>query len=208
MDKNEKMIFEGLCIGEVCKQSNTRFTWLLYRKRDSTFVTLTNNNNLNLLEIEDVLAEGEDYELQLHGYLPNMKNDSQKHDITTNESPRGGNCSVDKYEGTVLETNFTFTCSGWNDTDKNLFFQFGYLTGAGAFEILQEGTQSYLHTNKLPLGDSLEDNTFRVDIYVKDEWGGYANKSVNVKVRPRQCPTVWSLLAHRKTYRCYSILVK
>lgn len=183
------MIFEGLCIGEVCKQSNTRFTWLLYRKRDSTLVTLTDNNNLNLLAIEgNVLAEGNDYELQLHRYLPNMKNDSQKHDFTTNESPHGGNCSVDKYEGTVLETNFTFTCSGWNDTDKYLSFQFGYLTGAGAFEILQEGTQSYLHTNKLPLGDSLNDNTLRVDIYVKDEWGGYANKSVNVKVRPRQCP--------------------
>lgn len=203
------MKFEGLCIGELCKQSNTRFTWLLYRKRDSTLVTLTNNNNLNLLEIEgNVLAEGENYELQLHRYLPNMKNDSQKHDITTNESPRGGNCVVDKYEGTVLETNFTFTCSGWNDTDKNLFFQFGYLTGAGAFEILQEGTQSYLRTNKLPLGDSLKDNTLRVDIYVKDEWGGYANKSVNVKVRPRQCSTDWSLLAHRNTYRYYSILVK
>ena len=145
---------------------------------------LRNNDDLHSLEIEgNDLEEGEDYELQLNGYLTDEIKSSQKHTFTTNESPSGGTCDVDKKEGIVLTTNFTFTCFDWKDKDDELIYQFGYTTSASAFEILQEGPQSFLHTNKLPLGYSKKDSLVQVDIYVKDQWGGYARESVEVKVR-------------------------
>ena len=146
-------------------------------------IKLTNNKDLHFLEIKgNVLEEGEVYELQLNGYLTEEIKSSQTYTFTTNESPSSGNCTVDKTEGVVLVTNFTFTCLGWKDEDKQLTYQFGYTSNTGATEIIQQGQHNFLKTNKLPLGDSEKENTVRVEIYIKDEWGGYAMKSVTVKV--------------------------
>ena len=180
------MAFEGVCIGEVCKQTNTKYRWSLYRKRDDgrfQSVEIGKNEDLALLEIDgNVLEEGEEYQLQLHGNLTEKIRSSQTHSFVTNESPSGGNCTVDKYEGKVLVTNFTFTCFGWVDKDSELVYQFGYTSSNGAHEILQESTQRILRTNKLPLGDSKKEHIVKVDIYVKDKWGGFGVRSVKVKV--------------------------
>ena len=147
-------------------------------------IKLTNNKDHHFLEIKgNVLKEGEVYELQLSGNLTEEIKNSKLYTFTTNESPSSGNCTVDKTEGVVLVTNFTFTCLGWKDEDKQLTYQFGYTSNTGATEIIQQGPHNFLKTNKLPLGDSEKENTVRVDIYIKDEWGGYAMKSVTVKVR-------------------------
>lgn len=180
------MAFEGVCVGDVCKQTNTRFSWSLYRNRnDGTFesVKMGKNKDLSLLEIDgNLLQEGEEYQLQLRGSLTEEIKSSQTHTFVTNESPSGGNCTVDKFEGNVLVTNFTFTCFGWVDKDRDLIYQFGYTSSNGAHEILQESTLRSLRTNKLPLGDSKKENIVRVGIYIKDQWGGFAVKSVKVKV--------------------------
>lgn len=183
VDTNAKMAFEGICIGDVCKEANTKYTWSLYRKRDGSVVKTRNNKDIRLLEIEGgVLDEGEDYELKLDGYLTEEINSSQTHTFTTNESPSGGNCTVNKREGVVLETNFTFTCFAWKDNDRELTYQFGYTSNTGAHEIIHEGPLSFLKTNKLPLGDPEKDYEIRVDIYIKDMWGGFGKKSVTVRV--------------------------
>lgn len=180
------MAFEGACNGEACKQANTKFRWSLYRKRDDgTFqsVDIAKNEDLALLEINgNVLEEGTHYQLELHGNLTEKIKSSQTHSFISNESPSGGNCTVDKSEGIVLVTNFTFSCSGWVDKDKDLSYQFGYKSSSGAYEILQESSQRFLRTNKLPLGDSKKENIVQVDIYVKDKWGGFGARSVEVKV--------------------------
>lgn len=186
VNPQERIVFEGVCLGEVCKQTNTKFRWSLYRKIDEgrfRSVEIGNNEVLALLEIDgNVLKEGEEYQLQLHGNLTEKIRSSQKHSFITNESPSGGDCTVDKSEGTVLVTNFTFTCFGWVDKDSDLVYQFGYTSSTGAQEILQESTQRFLRTNNLPLGDSKKENTVQVDIYVKDKWGGFGFRSVKVKV--------------------------
>lgn len=188
------MAFEGACNGEVCKQANTKFRWSLYRKRDDgTYqsVDITKNEDLALLEINgNVLEEGAQYQLELHGNLTEKIKSSQTHSFITNESPSGGNCTVDKSEGMVLVTNFTFSCSGWVGKDKDLIYQFGYKSSSGAYEILQESSQRFLRTNKLPLGDSKKENIVQVDIYIKDKWGGFGVRSVEVKVSLVSCATV------------------
>lgn len=180
------MIFEGTCNGEACKQAQTKFRWSLYRKRDDgTFqsVDIRKNEDLAILEINGkTLAEGASYILELHGNLTEKIKSAGTRSFVTNESPSGGNCTVDKSEGTVLATNFTFSCSGWLDKDEELIYQFGYTSSSGAYEILQESSQSVLRTNKLPLGDSKKGNIVQVDIYVKDKWGGFGVQHVDVKV--------------------------
>lgn len=186
MNPSERMVFEGTCNGDACKQAKTKFRWSLYRKRDDgTFqsVDIRKNEDLALLEINgNKLAEGANYTLELHGNLTEKIKSARTHSFITNESPRGGNCTVDKSEGIVLETNFTFSCFGWLHTEKELVYQFGYTSSSGAYEILQESSQRFLRTNKLPLGDSKKENIVQVDIYVKDKWGGFGFQRVEVKV--------------------------
>ena len=205
MNPSEKMVFEGICNGEACKQAKTKFRWSLYRKRDDGVfpVGIRKNEDLTLLEINgNKLAEGAEYILELRGNLTEEIKSARTHNFTTNESPSGGNCTVDKSEGIVLATNFTFSCNGWLDKDDELIYQFGYTSSSGAYEILQESSQGFLRTNKLPLGDSKKDNIVQVDIYVKDKWGGFGAKSVKVKVSLVFCATI--LKTSRKTsHRCY-----
>jgi len=181
------MVFEGACKGDACRQAKTKFRWSLYRKKDdgiSHSVDIRGNEELTHLEINgNELAEGARYILELHGNLTEEIKSARTHSFITNESPSGGNCTVDKTEGVVLATNFTFSCSGWLDRDNDLVYQFGYTSSSGAYEILQESSQRFLRTNKLPLGDSKKDNIVQVDIYVKDKWGGSSGvQSVKVKV--------------------------
>lgn len=135
-----------------------------------------------------VLEEGKKYELQLRGNLTEKIRSSATYPFTTNQSPRGGNCTVDRFTGQVLLTNFTFSCFGWLDEDKDLIYQFGYKSSSGVYEILQESPSPYLKTNKLPLGDSEKENMFWLDIYVKDQWGGFGSKTVKVKVSSNVTP--------------------
>ena len=180
------MAFEGVCEGEACEQKNTQFSWTIFLKKDDGGfqpVEIKNNNDLSLLEIDDhTLAEGEEYELQLRGNLTEKIKSATTHNFITNESPSGGNCTVDKFEGQVLVTNFTFSCFGWVDKDSDLIYQFGYKSSSGVYEIIQESHLPYLKTNKLPLGDPKTESKVQVDIYVKDKWGGFGVKSVKVKV--------------------------
>ena len=187
MNPSEKMVFEGVCNGVACKQVKIKFRWSLYRKRDDgtlQSVDIRKNEDLAHLEINgNELAEGAKYILELHGNLTEKIKSAQTYSFITNESPSGGNCTVDKSEGVVLATNFTFSCSGWLDEDKGLIYQFGYRSSSGAYEILQESSERFLSTNKLPLGDSKKGNVVQVDIFVKDKWGGYGvRQSVEVKV--------------------------
>lgn len=180
------MAFEGICVGEVCRQTTPLLKWLLYRKRDGSVIKeVQTSHQGDSLEVEEhALDEGEVYELKLLGYFSNdtKKVTKTRYVIVTNESPSGGNCTVDKEEGIVLATNFTFTCFGWKDKDTGLIYQFGYTTSSGAYEIIQEGRQNVLTTDKLPVGNAEKDHVVQVDIYIKDQWGGYAMKSVTVKV--------------------------
>ncbi|XP_074631330.1 polycystin-1-like protein 2 isoform X3 [Acropora palmata] len=196
LDVNKKMAFEGICKGEVCKQTTPLLKWLLYRKRDGSVIKEEQTSRQgNSLEVkEHVLHEGEVYELKLLAYFPKAnKNVSKTYVIITNESPSGGNCTVDKKEGIVLATNFTFTCFGWKDKDAGLIYQFGYTTSNGAYEIIQEGRQNVLTTDKLPIGNAAKDHEVQVDIHVKDQWGGYGMKSVAVKVRASKTINVSAL---------------
>jgi len=195
------MVFEGACNGEACKQVKTKFRWSLLRKRDDgtlQSVDIRKNEDLTHLEINgNELAEGAKYILELHGNLTEKIKSVRRHSFVTNESPSGGNCTVDKSEGVVLTTNFTFSCFGWLDKDEDLIYQFGYKSSSGAYEILQESSQRFLRTNQLPLGDSKKDNIVQVEIYVKDKWGGFGFKSVKVKVSLVSGATV--LQTSRKT---------
>ena len=200
------MVFQGACEGEACKQAKTKFRWSLYRKRgDGLFqsVDIRKNEDLAVLEINgNELVEGANYLLELHGNLTEKIKSAQTHSFITNESPSGGNCTVDKSEGIVLATNFTFSCFGWLDKDKDLIYQFGYKSSSGAYEILQESSLSFLRTNKLPLGDSKKENIVQMDIFVKDKWGGFGVRSVKVKVSLTDSRSpVYSLLLPSKKSR-------
>ncbi|XP_068681978.1 polycystin-1-like protein 2 isoform X4 [Montipora foliosa] len=184
VDVQRNMRFEGNCIGEICKQTTPQLTWLLYRKKDGSLIKKVQTSSQGkYLEIKErVLDEGEVYQLKLFGYFSeDIENSTETYTFTTNESPSGGNCTVNKREGFVLETNFIFTCFDWKDKDSNLTYEFAYTTSSGAHEIIQEGKQNILTTDRLPVGDEVQ-----VDISVKDQWGGHGIKSVHVKVRARK----------------------
>eukprot|EP00466_Bigelowiella_natans_P005370 jgi/Bigna1/75687/fgenesh1_pg.36_\ len=68
--------------------------------------------------------------------------------FTTNSAPTGGACSSDRSSGDALETQFTFSCSGWADTDVPIRYAFEAL-------LLPErttGTETALPSILCPLG--------------------------------------------------------
>ena len=54
-----------------------------------------------------------------------------EYQVTTNSPPAGGKCAVRPLSGITLETTFSFTCSGWEDPDRPLQFEFIYFTTEG-----------------------------------------------------------------------------
>lgn len=101
--------------------------------------------------------------------------------IKINAAPTLGTCSIQPVEGRVLQTKFTITCSGFEDTDTPLKYRF-LTSRANNLALLQYGFSSQTPDIFLPLGN--ESNGFQLDIVVEVEdcFGAKQRATAQVKV--------------------------
>ena len=106
-----------------------------------------------------------------------------EYQVTTNSPPAGGKCEVRPLSGITLETTFSFTCSGWEDPDRPLQFEFIYfITEDDVLNVVYKGIKSSQET-KLPAGAKANNFTIDFRVRVADMFGAYTEVKIPVQVR-------------------------
>ncbi|XP_022803093.1 sperm receptor for egg jelly-like [Stylophora pistillata] len=91
-------------------------------------------------------------------------------------------CHVTPMEGEAISTDFLITCSGWNDEDKPLVYEFRYQDKHGMV-LIQTGPLNRVIT-KLPVGKATEDYSLVLEAQVGDSFKDFVETRLLVKVRP------------------------
>ena len=105
-----------------------------------------------------------------------------EYQVTTNSPPAGGKCAVRPLSGITLETTFSFTCSGWEDPDRPLQFEFIYFTTeGGVLNVVYKGIKSSVET-KLTAGTKAKNFTIDFRVRVDDMFGAYTEVKIPVQV--------------------------
>ena len=95
---------------------------------------------------------------------------------TTNDK----GCAVNPSVGYTLETVFEMSCSGWQDEDLPLTYEFRYRSTKSVV-VIQSGPQSRAEA-KLPPGNPHKGYNFTLEILVKDSLGSFAMQEITLKV--------------------------
>ena len=105
-----------------------------------------------------------------------------EYQVTTNSPPAGGTCNVNPLSGVTLATEFTFTCSGWQDADLPLQYEFVYVTNNNLLNVVYKGVQTSKET-KLPAGERTNNFTIDFRVRVADMFGAFTEVRTPVQVR-------------------------
>ena len=105
-----------------------------------------------------------------------------EYQATTNSPPEGGKCEVTPLSGITLQTIFSFTCSGWEDPDRPLHFEFIYFaTKVDVLNVVYKGIKRSQET-KLPAGERANNFTLDFRVRVADMCGAYTEVKIPVQV--------------------------
>ena len=104
-----------------------------------------------------------------------------EYQVTTNSPPTKGKCQASPLSGTTLVTTFTFTCSGWEDPDRPLQYEFIYFTGDDIVNVAYKGMKSSKKT-KLPAGEKTNNFTIDFRVRVADMFGAFTEVRTPVQV--------------------------
>lgn len=89
-------------------------------------------------------------------------------------------CHVTPMEGEAVLTDFIISCSGWNDEDKPLIYEFRYQDKYGMV-LIQTGRLNRVIT-KLPVGKATEDYSLVLEAQVGDSFKDFTETRLLVKV--------------------------
>ena len=105
-----------------------------------------------------------------------------EYEATTNSPPTGGKCEVRPLSGITLKTTFSVTCSGWEDPDRPLQFEFIYFTTEDdVLNVVYKGIKSSQET-KLPAGAKADNFTLDFRVRVADVFGAYTEVKIVIQV--------------------------
>ena len=142
----------------------------------------TRLSSTNLVTYPRILAPGVLYKFVLTvqrqgGYLG-----YSEYQVTTNSPPVEGTCDVNPASGVTLTTEFTFTCTDWQDSNLPLQYEFIYFTNDDLLNVVYQGVQTSKQTN-LPAG--YEANNFTLDFRVRvtDMLGAFTEVKIPVQVQ-------------------------
>ncbi|XP_035699002.1 polycystin-1-like [Branchiostoma floridae] len=113
--------------------------------------------------------------------------------FTTNVPPTLGTCTVVPDTGTVMETLFQVTCSGFLDVNLPLIYRFAAISGvATSTKAWKQGTMVYYGTDStssplyLPIGDEDNDYLITIAIRVTDSFGATTETTTTATVLERE----------------------
>ena len=185
----------GKCKGDVCNDPNIQYSWEVY-----TVKKITNAGQI-IWELDtEVMKAVEQYRKELvfvikkftltpeklyrftliGGLEDGAKGLSQRNGFT-NTPPTGGKCFSDIEEGEAMESEFTFTCEGWEDPDTPLRYEFVYYNEDGGESLFFFGP-SNVAKGKLPLGSESNNYTMKVDVRIIDVFEATTVVTFNVTV--------------------------
>ena len=95
--------------------------------------------------------------------------------------PQGGTCTVIPLFGIALETEFTISCSGWQD--ENLPLKYAYYSQTTGAVIQTQSTNSY-YNNVLQAGDSNNENQLQIVATIVNQLSASSTFKLNVTVTP------------------------
>lgn len=187
---SSRLILETRCTGLLCGKIDF-YTWSIkYREKDDPRwqkitnleeIVLTYDNSPNLVTAQGKLRGNATYQVTVNGETSQGHSSIGAYSFVTNTPPSGGICKVDKTQGKAWETNFVFSCIGWQDDNLPLKFQFSYYSSDGIEMIFQSGNSSTA-TGKLPVGDPNTDYKLDIKILVIDALGSSVDIWIDLKV--------------------------
>ena len=106
--------------------------------------------------------------------------------VSTNSPPQPGLFLVFPRNGTMLETEFSFSAVEWEDVDRPMSYDFGYQSTSGSYTVSRSRQEiSYFLTNKLPSGYASADYELSVRLQVFDILNAKSVVLGNVRVEEK-----------------------
>ena len=151
--------------------------WELYGQAPSRLIRVSNSRLFKLNP--QTLPPNQTYTVVFKDKNSNV---SSRYSVLTNMPPKGGSCIVSPSEGIVIETKFRINCTGWEDEDGPLWYEFFLRDLASTPMLLFYGALPYSDPLFLPPGR--EENKFHLELFVNiwDALGSHKEFPLRVKV--------------------------
>ena len=176
LNPSGRMALQGACTGASC-HGTLIFKWTVLKDLGN----FSNSSQWSeVLEIQElistrvsskshvtrpgVLTPDTRFKFILTAQRPGGYRGYSEYHVTSNSPPVGGVCSVSPTSGVTLTTEFTFTCTNWQDPDLPLQYEFVYLTDNNILNVAYKGVKTSI-TTKLPAGE--KKNNFTIDFRVR-----------------------------------------
>ncbi|KAJ7340521.1 hypothetical protein OS493_003275 [Desmophyllum pertusum] len=180
------------CTGQAC--NTAKYQWQLVTVNSNgdklNVIILTRDKtetDLNLpgIIIKDnqltQLASSLFYLLKVQVSQDNGPSGNAAYQFRMNAPPSSGWCTVKPETGEALKTKFDFICSGWQDPDKPLMYEFNYKTDNGLYTVVSYGSVEHV-TTVLPPGKKENDYVISFEIIVTDSLSAAKRIHLNIKV--------------------------
>ena len=129
INPSSRMALQGICAGASCGGTLT-YKWSLFKHTNNTSnetqwveisaiqeLISTRLSSTTLVTYPGVLMPNVQYKFVLIAKRQGGHPGYSEYQVTTNSPPTGGTCSVSPSSGVTLTTEFTFTCTDWQDAD-------------------------------------------------------------------------------------------
>ena len=181
---SNKLRVTSECLNSPCNGSV--YEWRLKRLNENSNIsedipilpnmTSTAVNATNMIIKKDALQSKSKYSLTLFVTSPEGAEGFAVLDFETAAAPHSGYCASSASEGVSLETEFTFKCFDWQDTNALTYeFQLGE-------EPISYGSSPESVSTVLPTGSPEDDYQLQINIVVKNYVGVAVVFSLMIKV--------------------------
>ncbi|XP_031568814.1 polycystin-1-like [Actinia tenebrosa] len=190
-----------ITIKAICKlwgndPSGLRLSWTLYKQNnESKWDTLdiqqyvhSPTNRKNLVILANVLDGCASYMAKLRAQTKSGPIGYTYIILNTHCPPRWGNCSVTPTRGTP-ETNFTFICENWKDSQNESYLHYNYYYNVAPYNLPVLFAKTGKETTglkHLPAGLQAFDYEVEVRIDIMDKEGAVTRQNLRVKVEPQR----------------------
>ena len=193
MNPSRRIALQGICVGASCG-GTLSYKWSLFQDKSNASkmqwievpemqqLISTRLSSPTLVTYPRILAPGVLYKFVLTVQRQGRHPGYSEYHVTTNSPPVEGTCDVSPASGVTLTTEFTFTCTDWQDSNLPLHYEFIYFTNNDLLNVVHHGVQTSKQTN-LPAG--YEANNFILDFRVRvtDMLGTFTEVKIPVQVQ-------------------------
>ena len=188
-----RISLQGICSGPSC-HGNLIYKWTVFKNtknysNDTQWIEVmeiqkiisTRVSSKSLVTKPGVLKSDTQYKFILTAPRKGRYSGYSEFKVTLNSPPVGGVCNVSPLSGITLTTEFTFKCLNWQDPDRQLQYQFSYLTDNNLLNVVYKGVKTSL-TTKLPAGEKKHNFTIDFRVRVADILGTFIEVRTPVQV--------------------------